>query len=257
MATTDNTQNNIISAWQDLIEKSVKANTTFLQGSAKIFTDILSKKIETKDLLKLNSEVLSAATNNLIKLNISNTENLVNFGIDISKNIFSFTNVKTNGDSNSDIVVEKVPPAFERSQINLSAQQGKSLSTAFYLNSHNAFSQPGKFYFEDFISESTKETGPITMSILPPDFILEPGKSLKVDITLNLNKDVAPGKYTSTVKLEGMDNQEFDIVLDVTENKMVTKPNATTRPVDAPAKKSVEKKAAAKKSKIKKQIRKK
>ena len=75
--------------WQSLIEQSVKANTAFLEESAKIFTSPV-KKTETKDLLKINTEILNAAANNFIKLNITNTENLVNFGVNISRSFFFF-----------------------------------------------------------------------------------------------------------------------------------------------------------------------
>ena len=50
--------------------------------------------------------------------------------------------------------------------------------------------------------------------------MLEPGKSLKIDISIDATNNISPGKYKSTVRLEGMDNQEFDIVVDVIENKV-------------------------------------
>ncbi len=245
MSTTDTTQNDAIIAWQNLIEKSVKANTTFLQDSAKIFTDILSKKIESKDLLKINTEVLSAAANNLIKLNISNTENLVNFGINVSKSLFSFTNSKTGAKTEAEAKTEVIVARAERGQIKLSIPQGQSLTTSFYLNSHNAFSQSGKFYFQQFINKSTGKDAAISMHILPKDFILEPGKSVKVDITLHAAADVAPGKYESIVKLDGMDNQEFDVVVEISEIKSVPKPKSST-------KKSAVKNSSNKKANIKK-----
>jgi hypothetical protein len=253
MATTDTTQNDVIIAWQNLIEKSVKANTTFLQESAKIFTDILSKKIETKDLFKINTEVLSAAANNLIKLNISNTENLVNFGINVSKSLFSFTNSKADTNIETETTTDTTVATAERSQIKLSLPQGQSLTTSFYLNSHNAFSQSGKFFFEHFINESTGNDAAISMQILPQEFILEPGKSIKVAITLNAATDVAPGTYMSTVKLDGMDNQEFDVVVEISENKPESKrmPQPTSSTKKASVKNSENKKASAKKVPLK------
>jgi hypothetical protein len=255
MATTDSTQNDVIIAWQNLIEKSVKANTTFLQESAKIFTDILSKKIETKDLFKINTEVLSAAANNLIKLNISNTENLVNFGINVSKSLFSFTNSKTGENTGTEAKSETTVATNERGQIKLSISQGQSLTTSFYLNSHNAFAQSGKFNFQQFINESTGKEAAISMQVFPQDFILEPGKSIKVDITLNAATDVAPGKYKSTVRLDGMDNQEFDVVVKVFEDKREANPisqsaSATKKSAakNNSNKKAVTKKAASKES---------
>jgi len=232
MVTTDKSQNNIIDAWQSLIEKSVKANTAFLEESAKIFTSLLSKKIDTKDLLKINTEAFNAAANNFIKLNIANTENLVNFGLNVSRSFFSFIDTKNNTDADSGQQTES-PSAKSRSQINLSVKPGEQISTSFYLNSHNAFSQTGKFYYEDFIDEATAKQVAIAMLISPGEFTLEPGKSLKIDISLDVKSDIIPGKYKSTVRLEGMDNQEFDIVVDVAENhqagKQVVKPAAATR----------------------------
>lgn len=252
MATTNNTQNEIINAWQNLIEKSVKANTTFLQESAKIFTDILSKKIETKDLLKINTEVLNAAANNLIKLNIANTENLVNFGITLSKGLFSVNSKKNT--SNTKPEAETVTTT-ERNQINLVAKQGEALSTSFYLNSHNAFSQSGKFYYENFVNELSGERTNLSMNILPKEFILEPGKSLKVDISLTVHKDVQPGKYLSTVKLDGMDKQEFDIVVEILENKEQFKAVAPPTKKSG-AKNSLDKETVSKKAAVKRRSKK-
>lgn len=230
MATTEKSQNNIIHAWQSLIEQSVKANTVFLEESAKIFTSLLSKKIEITDLLKINTEVLNAATNNFIKLNITNTENLMNFGVSVSQSLFSFIDTKNNADNNSGKQVEPAVKQAEprasngRNQINLSVKQGEQMATSFYLNSHNAFSQTGKFYYEDFIDETTGKKAALSMLISPKEFMLEPAKSLKIDISIDATNDMNPGKYKSTVRLEGMDNQEFDIVVDVAENtQAVTK----------------------------------
>ena len=255
MVTTDKSQNNIIDAWQSLIEQSVKANTAFLEESAKIFTSLLSKKIETKDLLKINTEVLNAVANNFIKLNITNTENLVNFGLNVSRSLFSFIDTKNNTDANSSQHTES-PATHARSQINLSVKQGEQISTSFYLNSHNAFSQTGKFYYEDFIDEATGKKVAIDMLISPKEFTLEPGKSLKIDISLDVKNEIIPGRYKSTVRLEGMDNQEFDIVVDVAENhqagKQVLKSPAATKrtsPKKALNKNTVPKKTATKSKK--------
>jgi len=239
---TNKGQNNLINAWQCLIEQSVKANTAFLEESAKIFTSLLSKKIETKDLLKINTEVLNAAANNFIKLNITNTENLVNFGLNVSRSFFSFTDTKNDSDVNTSQPAE--PPAINaRNQINLSVKQGEKISTSFYLNSHNAFPQTGKFFYEDFIDEATGKKGAISMLISPKEFTLEPGKSLKIDVSIDAANNTNPGKYKSAVRLDGMDNQEFDIVADVTENKQAGTKISKHKPL---IKKGIGKKAAKK-----------
>src|SRR5437868_3741375 len=129
MAITDKSKNEIIKAWQNLIEQSVKANTAFLEESAKLFTDLLSKKTETKDLLKINTNVLNTAVNNFVKLNVANTENLMNFGVTVSRSFFSFADTKSNAGNSSgkeeaaENPVEPVTAA--RNQINLSVKQGE------------------------------------------------------------------------------------------------------------------------------------
>jgi hypothetical protein len=248
MATTDKNQNEIIKAWQSLIEESIKANTAFLKESSKIFTSLLSEKKEPKDFLKINTDILNAAANNYIKLNIAHTENLLNFGINVSRNLFSF-NDKNNTDKETDINSEPEEQSGSsdtnsRNQIKLSAKQGEQISTSFYLNSHNAFAQSGAFKNQDFINETTGEKATtLLMSISPKQFILEPGKSLKIDVSINATNNTSPGKYKSTVALEGMDNQEFDIIIDVAENKPSIKKISTAKPVAKKfAKKSIAKK---------------
>jgi hypothetical protein len=223
MASTDKNQTEIINAWQSLIEQSVKANTAFLKESAKIFTSLLSQKIEPKDLLKINTDIINAATNNFIKLNIANTENLMNFGVTVSRNFFSFTDTKSEAggaDKEADVSANGQGVSHVSSQlkneINLAVVQGEKITTAFYLNSHNAFAQNGKFSYGSFIDVAGTNVG-LTMMISPAEFILEPGRSLKIDISISAPKNIRPGKYSCNVKLEGMDNQEFDIVVAVAE----------------------------------------
>jgi hypothetical protein len=255
MATTDNGQNEIINAWQSLIEQSVKANTAFLEESAKIFAALLSKKIETKDLLKINTEILNAAANNFIKLNITNTENLMNFGLNISRSFFSFTGAKNNADNNNsgpenEPAENQAEPTGSdaKNQINLSVKQGEQISTSFYLNSHNAFAQTGKFYYGNFIEEATGKKAGLSMLISPKEFMLEPGKSLKIDISIDATNNINPGKYQSTVRLEGMDNQEFDIVVDVIKNEAAVTKVSKRKPVikKGVAKKDIKKTKARK-----------
>ncbi len=249
MAETGKNQNEIINAWQSLIEQSIKANTAFLEESSKIFTSLLSKKIEAKDLLKVNTEVLNAAASNFIKLNIAHTENLVNFGVNLSRSFFSFDKNNSGHESKTDASRGEQTESTAtntKSQINLAVKQGEQIATSFYLNSHNAFAQSGKFVSEDFINEHTGNTAPISMSISPKEFMLEPGKSLKIDISIGASKAVSAGKYKSIVRLEGMDNQEFDIVVEVLENKTapgkISKPKAVVK--NLVAKKAVKKTAA-------------
>jgi len=233
--TTEKDTNEIIKAWQSLIEQSVKANTAFLETSAKLFTEFLSKKSETKDLLKINTEVLNAAANNFIKLNITNAENLMNFGVSVSRNFFSFANTKNETvNENKESRAEKpgeAPANAVRNQISLSGRQGEQITTSFYLNSHNPFAQSGKFYYGNFIEEVTGNTANLFMGITPKEFMLEPAKSLKVDISINVAADVVPGKYISTVRLDGMDNQEFDIVVDVSSGATATQKGSKPFPV--------------------------
>ncbi len=250
MSASNNNQNEIISAWQNLIEQSVKANTEFLKESSKIFTDILSKKFDAKDLFKINNDVLNAAAGNFIKLNISNTENLVNFGVNLSKSIFSFIDKNNKTDINTG--QQPVTQTHNtRGQINLSVKQGENISTSFYLNSHNAFSQTGKFYYDNFINIMTGQKADLSLSISPKEFILEPAKSVKVDVNISASKDIIPGTYKITVRLDGMDNQEFDIVAEVLENKtsikQISKPKRNVK--SATPKKVTLKKAAVKRKK--------
>ena len=241
---TEKSQNEIINAWQSLIEQSVKANTAFLKESAKIFTSLLSQKTEAKDFLKINTEVLNAAVNNFIKLNITNTENLMNFSANVSRSFFSFADSKNNTDNNPAQQAEVSTNIVNtKNEVNLSVKQGEKISTSFYLNSHNAFAQNGKFNYGDFIDQTTGKKAAISMLISPKEFTLESGKSLKIDISISATNNINPGKYNSTVRLEGMDNQEFDIVVDVAENKPAMAKISKLKPV---VKKHIAKKAAKK-----------
>src|SRR4051794_21370222 len=124
-------QNEIVTALQELMERSVKANTEFLQHSAKIFTGMLSRKLEAKDLFELNNKVMGDAMNNFIKMNIQHTQNLMDFGVNVSRNMVSFIeNVNKNTGTN---VAEPVSQNDQQAnqngkgQINLQAKQGQQI----------------------------------------------------------------------------------------------------------------------------------
>ena len=92
------------------------------------------------------------------------------------------------------------------------------------------------------------------MTISPSEFMLEPGKSLKVEISIVVNKNIPPGNYVCTVKLDGMDNQEFDVTLKVLEleNKVIKSSKTQMASKKIVAKKIKNSKPVAKKSAIRK-----
>src|SRR4051812_27357798 len=115
-------QNEIVTALQDLMEKSIKANAEFVQQSGKIFTGLLSQKLEAKDFVEMNNKVLADAMNNFIKMNIQHTQNLMDFGVNVSRNIVSFMeNVNKNPDGNTATKSQNDQQANQKNgQINLS-----------------------------------------------------------------------------------------------------------------------------------------
>ena len=243
----NNQEQNVIEAWQSLIEKSIKANTEFLQESGKIFTNLLSKKPDVNNLQDMNKQLMSDAVNNFVKMNIKHTENMMDFGMNVSKSLTSFLDKVSK--SATTTTTEQTPSQNTNgsNKINLSIQQGQQITTSFYLNSHNAFAQSGKFNYGDFVDASGNSVG-LTLAMAPKEFTLDPGKSIKVDISITASADVPLACYKTTVKLEGMDNQEFDITVDVLENKpSENKPSENKSPATQSLEsKSVKGKPAAK-----------
>jgi hypothetical protein len=227
MANTD--QHDIVNALQGLIDKSVKANAAFLEESGKIFTGLLSKKLEPQDIQELNHSIVNDAVKNFITMNIRHTENLMDFGVNVSRSIVSFIDRinKNNGGAAS----PGKPGGASRSQIRMAVAQGGQVSSAFFLNSHNSYAQNGNFHFDEFVDSSTGARAPLSMIMSPAEFVLEPAQSLKIEVMVAAPKSVVPGMYKTTVRLNGMDKQEFDIAVEVTAVQAALPPKKTSRPI--------------------------
>jgi hypothetical protein len=218
MTNTDKeSSNELLSTLRSLMDKSFKANATLLKGSGRVLTSLLAQKMGSKDLTELNKRVLNVAFTDFVKMQIKHTEELMDLGVQVSQNIVSFIDKASGPATGSPKPAASENTGQANNQINLSVRPGEQLSTSFFLNNNSALSQSGKFYYEDFIDSVTGKKVVLSMLLSPREFTIEPGQSLKVDLNIGATSDVVPGKYRASIRLDGMNGEKFDIVVQVME----------------------------------------
>lgn len=210
MIDTKTNANEILGTLQNLISKSVEANTTILAESGRIMKGLMSNKLNIHDLKGLNTEVTQKAVTDLIKLNIKFTGELMDLGVNISRSFVSFLE-KTSKPADP-VYRTSEPP---KNQLNLSVRQGQQASGSFYLNTQNSQSQTGRFYFDAFVDGSGGKKADLTMVLSPAAFTLYPGQNLKIDLQVAATNLVPPGEYTTAILLQGEASGKFDLVVQV------------------------------------------
>ncbi|MBP7400340.1 MAG: hypothetical protein KA954_12180 [Chitinophagales bacterium] len=239
--------NELLNSYKSLLEKSGEANKAIIEEAGEIFKKILNNKIELSQISNFNNEVMSNAVSNLMRLNIAYTENLLNLSVITSKSINNFfdqDNSNSNSEENNDVNNAEEKIQYTKNVINLSAQQGETLSTKFTIDNAENRVQTGRFLFNNFISETGKSAENIQLKIKPAKFDLPAGHSTDIDMIITVPEKMMAGNYMNSVIIEGIENSEFDIELEVIKKTVKKTPAKKSKPTTA-AKKSV----SAKKSK--------
>ncbi|MBK7109845.1 MAG: hypothetical protein IPH61_12130 [Bacteroidetes bacterium] len=238
--------NELLNSYKSLLEKSGEANKAIMDEAGEIFKKILNNKIELSQISNFNNEVMSNAVSNLMRLNIAYTENLLNLSVITSKSISNFfdQDKSTANTKEKEQVVAEEKIQYTKNVINILAHQGETVSTYFTIENGERRVQTGRFIYNTFISENGKSAAGIQLKIKPAKFDLPAGHSTDIDMIITVPEKMMAGNYMNSVIIEGIENSEFDIELEVIKKTVKKTPAKKSKPTTA-AKKSV----SAKKSK--------
>jgi hypothetical protein len=247
----NNQQNTLATELEQLIRKASDANTQILQEAGKFMQQVLTQKIEIKDLGTMNKNIVSGALNELVRLNIQHTTNLIDWGVKMSKEFATqFTSGARpaqqrfpNSTQQQTATVEE-KPAFE---LTMQGNIGGSAKTAFLLHSDKPGIVNGYFVLSPFVDPVSGKVLHASTIINPKEFEISNEEALRVDAEVIIPGDAVEGIYRSTVQVIGFDHTEFFLVLTVSGK-------ATTGSIEV---KAVQRKTQPKKPLPKKSARKK
>lgn len=231
--------NELLNSYKSLLEKSGEANKAIMDEAGEIFRKILNNKIELSQISEFNNEVMRNAVTNLLRLNIAYTENLLNLSVITSKSINNFfdQDKSTSRTQEKEQVVAEEKIQNTKNVIPLSAHQGETVTTYFTIENGERHVQTGRFIFNKFISETGNFAENIQLKINPVKFDLPAGHSTDIEMIITVPEKMITGNYKNTVIIEGIENSEFDIALEVV--KQPEKKLPAKKKKSATAKKSV------------------
>ncbi len=149
-----------------------------------------------------------------VQLTLRYAEDVVKLGLDVSKEMnqaFGRTTSARKEEARSDTR----PANQEAYVIRLAARAGEAIKTSFSLESGESASRSGKMQAGDFIRQDTGAKGRMKVGFDPESFTLMPGESQTIEMTISTPKNQAQGLYRSSVSVEGFDDAQFDVLLEI------------------------------------------
>ncbi|MEZ4851950.1 MAG: hypothetical protein R3B93_25770 [Bacteroidia bacterium] len=246
-------KSNGFEGFQEVINKYVEANYQIVEQGTKAFSKALNNKIETPDLQKLGNEIIGGAFSKMMEIHLKYAENLIDLGVKLSSDIASFYETvekkqetekaaaEVFDDQSFEVVNEEISveetfkeevpnkeenqsnqPAFteqKRSEMFLAGTPGDTLVSTFQLNGVEEEVKKGKFKASRCQSESTGKMTNMWVKFNPNPFELHPGKTTEIEISVNIPPSAQAGNYRSHVTVDGFDNSQFDVLIEVEETK--------------------------------------
>ncbi|MCB0843515.1 MAG: hypothetical protein KDE26_09710 [Bacteroidetes bacterium] len=244
-------KSNGLEGFQEVINKYVEANYQIVEQGTRAFSKALNNKIETPDLQKLGNDIIGGAFSKMMEIHLKYAENLIDLGVKLSSDIASFYETieirqeteKTeiieeqdfevvNEESSTEKTLQEevlhqeesdsIQPAFsekKRSEMVLVGVPGDTLVSTFQLNGVEEEVKKGKFKASRCQSEDTGKMTNMWVKFNPNPFELYPGKTTEIEISASIPQSAQVGRYQSHVTVEGFDNSQFEVLIEVEETK--------------------------------------
>ncbi|GAB3021921.1 hypothetical protein GCM10027051_29010 [Niabella terrae] len=199
---------------QDLVNKTIEVNKSFLkEGSA------LLQQFTTKDTAAgsrqakavFQSNLLSQAINAYATLNIRHLKNMMDLGMELTRQA-----VKTAGSATTTADEEEtaVEPSFILQQ---SVKAGSSTRFQFVMDNDKSEAVTVQLIHSAYRPDVATDAGLDFPTVFKPArFVLDPGAEQRVDLRITVPKKTAAGTYTAQVQVSGFEPAYFRIQLDVT-----------------------------------------
>src|SRR6185312_7561520 len=218
----DTNSNTITQDIEQLIKKASEANTVIIAETAKFLTRLAEKKVDTKSVASIQKQLFADALNLFVKLNLQHTSNLIDMGVALSRHLNVSDDTLKNGQpgvqTKSETNYQNTAPAFE---LATSVAAGEIAKTAFLLNSDKKETLHCSLAHSIFLNTQTAAGLPDLKPIFTPDtFQLAFGEPFRIDVSIPVAKDIAPGIYRSSVSVVGFEHTHFDLLLEIMEAKL-------------------------------------
>ena len=242
------TQNQAVKSMEKLISKVAESNTVMISEITKFLGQIGSSKINFKELMALEKNIINDTVHKVINLNTKYASDIIEILVDITKKL-NQNNYKTNGYSQP--ATQTTDTAKAVFEIKTTGYAGGTATTAFLLNSANSKPLNCKINYSEFVMEDipvTKFNADISFD--PQLFQMVQGEARRINALIRIPAAIVPGIYRNQVTVDGFEDTFFDIVLQVMAPKTAEETaNVKNGPI-LKASRSLVKKATPKKTAI-------
>lgn len=209
--------NNWVAAWGEWLEKSTQTNIRFFKELTTAYTDLLKQDQQKERAPEEWGKMLSHLAEPYFTFYREHTENWMNWGRKFSAEVQKET------DKFEEAIIEKSAPETPTSRamppqsplLKLSGKPGETIKTSFRLNRGNALVQKGTFISSHFVKLENEAITKLEPKFEPSSFDLSAGETIVVQISIKIFKNAQAGWYKSQVKVEGVENAGFDILLEI------------------------------------------
>jgi uncharacterized membrane protein len=206
---SDEKQKFFTNNFEELLNKSIEANKTFINEGVRMFKQFSNREKPT-NLNVFQNDLLTKTFNEYVKLNVTHFNNLMDLGLNFVKNInpAQKENQETEDISSPSFVLEKT------------VTQGESVSFQFLLDNVKKETVKCQLIHSGYSSQTDPSSVQNFKTVFTPQsFELSPGESKPVSIQIDIPVEAPPGNYSSKVQVKGFEPSYFSIQLTVIKNQ--------------------------------------
>lgn len=199
---------------QDLVNKTIEVNKSFLKEGGALLQQFKAKDAAAgsrQAQAVFQSNLLSQAINAYATLNIRHLKNMMDLGLELTRQAVQTAGAATTATDGEEVAVE---PSFILQQ---SVKAGSSARFQFVMDNDKSEAVTVQLIHSAYQPEAATDAGVDFKTVFTPaHFVLDPGGEQQVDLRVSVPKKTAAGPYTAQVQVSGFEPAYFRIQLDVT-----------------------------------------
>lgn len=196
---------------EGLFKRTMEINTRYFKEGSELVREISKSSASGANVNFFQPEVVAKAFTAFARLNLEHYQNVLDLGLKLTKQAVSDVDVEQ-----EDVERKAGEPAFE---LGGSVKPGGKMKMDFLLD--NTMEKKARCELKNTVFTNDAEPDiryEFHTEFSPQSFLLDPGKSQKISIEIEVEEKVQPGDYTSRVEVLGFEPLFFVIKLNIPEN---------------------------------------
>lgn len=233
-STSDPTNRQLLDELRQIVEKSIEANLKYIQSGSELFRHVAERRLDLSDIPGRGGAILNQAITEYVRTSAAITTQLIGLGVGISEELFGRVGqtppLKPEGKHSRTRVLD----------IKMSGHPGTKCQTAFVVDCDRPEPTSARFTYSLLVDAAGEYAFDVPIHFDPPVVHLDhPGAKKKVVSGLELPPDMPPGLYHSIIRLKGLPDLNFRLLVKVEEPG--TGKAASTKQKPTPRRRSGEK----------------